>query len=466
MFENKSPWLKQLNRTRPIHTTEDFKDMNCAIIGGGIAGIITAYMLLKYTDKKIILLEQDQIAHGATGHNAGQIVGYFERPLFDIANEHGKEHAIKAQQCMERGWTLLDEIFSDASLQAPLSTFIKSVGFTHRDQIIRILKDNDIKASGGLPVWPVLIEDKFELDAEFDEYVGLWKRTTKENILELLESKDEHYISLAQEKAGCMNSALFTEELAGYLLREYSDRFIILEKTPVIEVELYIDNAVLKIPQGSIDVQNVVLCTNGFENIAITNKEGADIDVKFHHRIRGYVGYMAGYTDENGKPPIALTYINDPESKMESKDSYFYLTRRPYESRDDRAINLISTGGPGLWIDDASTYSKKDMYPEDAQTKIDEFLRKTYSDSPEKIDYEFKWHGLMGFTQNYLRIVGREPCNPVLLYNLGCNGVGILPSLFAGERVAHIIRGDELEPTVFDPKDQRCENPKSELLDK
>ncbi len=462
MFENKSPWLKQLNRTRPLHSHDNFNGMNCAIIGGGISGIISAYMLLKHTDKKIILVEQDQIAHGATGHNAGQIVGYFERPLFDIAREHGKEHAIKAQQSMERGWAILDEILADTSLQTPLSTFIKSVGLTHKDQILRLLKDNDIKASGGLPVWPVLIEETVDIDAEFDEYIGLWKRAAKETILELLESKDDKYIALSQEKAGCMNSALFTEELAGYLLREYADRFIILEKTPVLEVELYIDTAKLKIPQGEIVVENVILCTNGFENIIITNKEGADIDVKFHHRVRGYVGYMAGYTDEHGKPPTALTYINDPESKMESKDSYFYLTRRPYESREDRAVNLISIGGPGLWLDDSSLYTKQDMYPEDAQQKIDEFVRTTYNDSPEKINYEFKWHGLMGFTQNYLRIVGREPCNPVLLYNLGCNGVGILPSLFAGERIAHIVRGDELEPTVFDPKDQRCENPKSE----
>ena len=466
MFENKSPWLTQLNKTRPLHMKDTIEDVDVAIVGGGIAGVVTAYMLLRYTDKKIVLLEQDEIAHGATGHNAGQVVGYFERPLFDIAKEYGKEHAVKAQQSLERGWVILDEIFADASLQTPISSFIKSVGLTHKDQILRLLKDNDIKASAGLPVWPVLISDEVELEPLFDEYVGLWKRSSKENILSLLESTDEQYVALGQEKAGCMNSALFTEEIAGYLLREYPERFVISEKTPVLEVELYLENAVLKIPQGDVSAGNVILCTNGFENITLTNKEGADIDLKFHHRVRGYVGYMAGYTDEKGKSPTALTYVSDPESKMESKDSYFYLTRRPYESRDDRAINLISVGGPGSWLEDVSEYSKKDVYPEDAQKSIDEFVKNTYVDSPSKVDYEFKWHGLMGFTQNYLRIVGREPCNPVLLYNLGCNGVGILPSLFAGERIAHILRGDELEPTVFDPKDQRCENPKPEMLDK
>lgn len=461
MFENKSPWIKQLHRTRPITTLETIDGCDIAIIGGGISGVTTAYFLLTMTDKKIALIERDEIAHGSTGHNAGQVVGYFERPLYDIANEYGKEQAIVAQGALERAWVLLDEVFSNSSLQTPFSTFVKSVGLTNVDQIIRLLKDNDIKASGGLPVWPILIEDKVELPPEAEEYLGLWKRASKETILNLLETNDEKYIAAGQEKAGCMNSALFTEELVGFLLREYADRFVVSEKTPVIEIALETQHAIVKIPQGDCMVENVVLCTNGFENITLTNKEGADIDVSFHHRVKGYVGYMAGYTDEHGKPPTALTYIDDPESKMDAKDAYFYLTRRPYEMRDDRAVNLISVGGPGAWLDEATSYTKKDMYPDDAQESIDTFLKKTYRDSSEHISYEFKWHGLMGFTHNYLRLIGREPCNPLLVYNLGCNGVGILPALYGGERVAQILRGDEIGVTPFDPKDVRCENPKS-----
>lgn len=466
MFENKSPWLKQLNRTRPVTTLDKIDACDVAIVGGGISGVTTAYFLLTLTNKKVALIERDEIAHGSTGHNAGQVVGYFERPLFDIANEYGKDQAIVAQGALERAWVLVDELFQNASLQTPMSTFVKSVGLTHVDQIMRLLKDNDIKASGGLPVWPILIDDAVELPQEADEYLGLWKRTTREAILNLLETTNEKYIAVGQEKAGCMNSALFTEELVGFLLREYSDRFVVSEKTPVEEIILEAKHAVIKIPQGECIVENVVLCTNGFENITLTNKEGSDIDIKFHHRVRGYVGYMAGYTDELGKPPTALTYIDDQESKMDAKDAYFYLTRRPFESREDRAINLISIGGPGTWLDDSLMYTKKDVYPEDAQKSIDAFVKNTYSDSPEKISYEFNWHGLMGFTHNYLRLIGREPCNPLLVYNLGCNGVGILPALYGGERVAQILRGDELAPTPFDPKDIRCENPKSELLDK
>ena len=236
MSSNKSPWLTQLNRTRPVANIDTLDGTDIAIVGGGIAGVCTAYYLLKYTDKKIMLCEADKIAHGATGHNAGQLVGYFERPLADIAKEYGKEMAIDAQKEMERAWMLLEEIMVDAKLQTPMSNFVKSVGLSSVDQVLRLLRDNDIKVSGGLPVWPILIKDEVVVPSEADEFTGLWKRTSSDNVKSLLETLDERYIAIGQERAGCMNSALFTEELVGYLLANYGDRFVLSERTPVIEI--------------------------------------------------------------------------------------------------------------------------------------------------------------------------------------------------------------------------------------
>ena len=51
-----------------------------------------------------------------------------------------------------------------------------------------------------------------------------------------------------------------------------------------------------------------------------------------------------------------------------------------------------------------------------------------------------------------MRQVGAEPRNPVLLYNLGCNGVGLLPSIHGGQRVARIVAGERLAPSLFDPR--------------
>ena len=64
-----------------------------AVAGAGIAGIATAFFTLKYTDKNVTLLERYKLAHGATGHNAGQVTSYFESGFASMAEEFGLDMA-------------------------------------------------------------------------------------------------------------------------------------------------------------------------------------------------------------------------------------------------------------------------------------------------------------------------------------------------------------------------------------
>jgi glycine/D-amino acid oxidase-like deaminating enzyme len=66
--------------------------------------------------------------------------------------------------------------------------------------------------------------------------------------------------------------------------------------------------------------------------------------------------------------------------------------------------------------------------------------------------YDFQWHGLMGYSEGGVRVIGAHPGHPALLYNLGCNGVGFLPSIYGGQRVARILAGEQVSPSIFDPR--------------
>jgi len=57
----------------------------------------------------------------------------------------------------------------------------------------------------------------------------------------------------------------------------------------------------------------------------------------------------------------------------------------------------------------------------------------------------------MAYTDNRLRLIGVEPRNPVLHYNLGCNGIGFMPSVYGGHRIGRLLAGDALGPSLFDP---------------
>ena len=71
------------------------------VVGAGIAGVATAFFVLRETGRSVLLVERDRVARGATGRNAGQLTTYFERPLSDIANEFGVERAVAAQRGIE-----------------------------------------------------------------------------------------------------------------------------------------------------------------------------------------------------------------------------------------------------------------------------------------------------------------------------------------------------------------------------
>ena len=62
----------------------------------------------------------------------------------------------------------------------------------------------------------------------------------------------------------------------------------------------------------------------------------------------------------------------------------------------------------------------------------------------------------MGYTPGMVRIVGPHPSSPRLLYNLGCNGIGILMSIWGGETIARYLAGEAVPRTIFTPGAGTC----------
>ena len=460
MIPNHSPWIKQLNRTRPVDLLKKDTSADIVIVGGGIAGVTTAFFTLRNTDKTVILLEADKIAHGATGHNAGQITSYFERPLSELVEEFGLDLAIDGQRSIESGWNLLDQIVSEAKLQTPLYRFTGYAGLSSMEQLLGHLKNNTYRIQGGLQAETIVVAEEWEELKDIPKkYKGLYSTAAQKDLLSLLETTNQEYIASLSFQKGCMNSALYSEELIGYLISTYKDRFTFYEGSPVKTVRLKENGGTLDVLKYTVKAKRIVLCTNGFENFTILNGFGADIDTIFHHSIAGRIGYMSGYVEPINHPPTAISYFrknndgNDPTG-----ESYFYLTRRPHEHEGNNSHNFVCTGGPEKVLPNGAKYSRQEYCSEDERIVIEDFLLDTYAKYPKKeTEFSFCWHGLMGYTPNGIRRVGPEPCNTVLLYNLGCNGVGILPSIFGGMRIARFLKGENVEQSIFDPKDQRCE---------
>lgn len=441
-----SPWLAQLAKRRPFELAGDAK-ADVAIVGGGIAGLSTAAYILKDTDLSVVLIEAGRIAHGATGHNAGQLVSDFERPLTDLIGEFGIGPTIRAQTEVEGAWIGVDWLLQSFKLSTPLHRCRGFAGFMSAAHIRAHLDAAALRVRHGLEPEPLLVAAGSRAEAlltRADEHLAVVLPHSV--ILRLLRTDDSSYTAAATLPKGCMNSALFCEELAGSLLSTYKDRFSVAEHQPVRSLSLSGGPAVLRTDDHVVHAEDVVLCTNGFENIDIAN-DGPDIDRAFHRMVQGVVGYMGGYLDAPDALPMAISYFRDQKTHI---DPYTYLTRRPYE-RDGSRSTLLCMGGPERNLPDGAEYDPSVPFPADVEEQIDRAFLYTYRDGETEPKQAFRWHGLMGYTPTGIRCVGRDPRAESLLYNLGCNGVGILPSIAGGRRIARILAGARLEPSLFDP---------------
>lgn len=472
--KNDSPWIHQLERKREAVKLNDNIRTDVLIVGAGIAGVMTAYKLLKETKNMVVLIDSNLAGHGATGHNAGQLTTYFERPLADIAREFGVDMTCAGQMAIESSWEELEALEEDINLKTPLYTFTGYAGMTELKQVLLRLADNMIRYDGGIPLERMMIADNFLYLKDIPSvYSHLYEVTSQKSILNLLETNNTDYIATLASKKGVTNSAKITEEIITALFSRYPERFSLYENTPLntiildtdnVTAEIIVDKNEMTLDGGSsvdytIVARTAILCTNGFEGFSIVNRNGKDIDTRFHHEISGRVNYMVAYLDATNEDPIAVSYF-PKESIIESDKStitgeqYFYLTRRPH-IHNGNEMGLISIGGPERILKENELYNRTDFCESWASEGIDLFLKNNYvKHNHERPDFDFCWHGLLGYTTTGIRLVGKEPHNERLLYNLGCNGIGIMPSIYGAKRIAQILQGEELPPSIFDPKEQ------------
>jgi glycine/D-amino acid oxidase-like deaminating enzyme len=466
MNANQSPWLHALRRTRTPRELKGDITTDILIIGGGISGVTTAAFLLLQTNQKITLVEAGKVAHGATGRNAGQIVSYFERPFADIVNEYGLTLAAKAQDGIIGAWDLLFSLYKTFGLRTPLSTFSGYAGIAILEEAFHYLKDIALQHEAGLSIEHMFVaEDMMSHIPE--EYHHVCVPASRSYIADILETDRGIYLAALVSRKGCLNSAMFSEELVSMLLERYPDRFSVLEQSPIEHVSLGKDQADSFAHSGVIRSKKVVLCTNGFEHIRLTNTIGTEIDHAFHEMVIGRIGYMAGYLEPLGRAPTGISYLPEvpafyEEGRAVDAAPYFYMTRRPHEIEKEETHTLVCVGGPESSVPVTTGYQQDvHAYPNEALHNIDAFVQSTLRHAPPSPrQYEYMWHGLMGYTNKGLRCIGPEPENPVLLYNLGCNGIGILPSLYGGKRIADYVKFGILDESIFDPAFFRTSNVK------
>jgi glycine/D-amino acid oxidase-like deaminating enzyme len=421
------------------------------VIGAGIAGVATAFFLLRDTDANVLLVERDRVGRGATGHNAGQLTTYSERPLCDLVEAYGFQRAIAAQRAIDDTWGLLEIMVTESGSTAPIDRFVGRMGMFTLDHLTVHLRNSALRHAGGLFVPECLIAD----DAPFltqipTEYTEFYSVVPRQQVHRLLDTGDSRYCAVLSDRKGCANGALLSQQIVDFLRTTYPGRFDFVDHTRVDRIVLQNGTATVYTAAHRVTASRVVMCTNGFSEHVVENVSGGSIAPQMHHRVDGDVGYMVAFVEQSVCEPRGLSYIRN--EVIGGSTPYVYLTSRTYDGPQGKET-LVCIGGPEELLDDTTTYSAADwQFPDGLVDEIDgDILPIVYPTRAAGLEYDYMWHGLMGYTESRVRLIGFEPANSVLMYNLGCNGVGFLPSIYGGYRVAHLHRGDSLEATIFDP---------------
>jgi glycine/D-amino acid oxidase-like deaminating enzyme len=419
------------------------------VVGAGIAGVATAFFTLRSTSKNVLLVERDRVGRGASGHNAGQLTTYFERPLCDIADEYGSALAGEAQRGIDDAHDLLDLIVAEAGATVQVERFPGYMGMFNEHHLAVHLRCLQVRKDEGLQQQTCLISE----DAEFlpklsTAFAGLYSIVPQAEIRELLEVDDDRYRAVLSAAAGCSNSGLLSQQVLAYLRRAYTDRFSYADHTKVERVVVDDEIAVVHCNGYRVRADRIVFCTNGFVDHHVEDAAGSTLHLRADQRITGRVAHMTAFAEKTRRSPAAMSYIRN--TVIGDEVPYVYITRRTYDHAD-RVVTLTCMGGPEYPFE--QTYDRDALFPGPLLQEMDDQVRPFAQPCrPPRKPYDFHWHGLMGYNDCGIRVIGTHPHHPTLLYNLGCNGVGFLPSLHGAQRISTLLAGKQLGPSVFDPR--------------
>jgi glycine/D-amino acid oxidase-like deaminating enzyme len=446
----RSPWLAQLADDGPPRPLEADTRADVAVVGAGIAGVATAFFILRDTPNDVLLIERDRVARGATGRNAGQLTTYFERPLGAIADQFGAERAVEGQRGFDGAHDLLDLMVAETGATVRVERFPGHMGMFNLQHLRVHLANNLIRRENGWRTETCLVSEAAEFRDEIPgEFDGLYDVVPQARVRELLEIDDDRYCAVLSDLKGCANSGLLSQQALDHLQRRHAGRFTFVDHTDVTSVTVGEDGALLRAGGHTVSARHVALCTNGFVDHTVLDMAGSPIQLAADQQIIGRVAYMAAFVEDERRQPAAMSYIRN--TAIGGEEAYVYVTRRTYDRPGD-VVTLTCMGGPEYPFH-KRVYDPDAAFPGALLAEMDSEVRPFANGTrlPGET-YDFHWHGLMGYNDVGVRVIGAHPRHPRLLYNLGCNGVGFLPSIFGAHQVSRALAGEALRPSIFDPR--------------
>lgn len=387
--DNLSYWFSSAIKPLAFKKLNENIGTDILVIGGGIAGLTTAYCLAK-EGRKVILVEDGFIGSGETGRTTAHITCALDDHYFE-----------------------LEKTFDEHTAQLAANSHMAAI-----EWIANTVKHHKInchfkRVDGYLFLHPSDTKETLEKEYKATKRAGL--------ITEMLNSVP----SIAAEKGkSCIK---FSDQAQFHILlylKGLADAFIKLGGKIYTQTKA-----------GNITAEGAT--ANGFKvkanHIVVATNTPINDWVIMHTKQWPYRTYVIAAKVPKGKLPYALWWdTGDHNSKWIIKP-YHYVRLEELDEQYD----ILIAGGEDHRTGQADDENIKE---EDRYTKLEKWTKKHF---PAIGDIEFKWSGQVLEPIDSLAYIGKNPGEDNIYIITGDSGNGMTHGTLGGMIITDIITGKE-----------------------
>lgn len=373
-------------------------NVDVCIVGGGFTGLWTAFELkVADPDLTLVLLEGNEIAHGASGRNGGFAMTLLDMSLYHFVKNVGPEAARTAHLAVAESVEEIGRVCEEREIDCDYVHGGLLVVATNSAQQVRIRKDLQAAEDLGLT--------DFRLLSGYE-------------VQELVHSPT-YELAMFEEHCAVLNPA----KLARGLKRVIKEMGVeVFENTPAIDICEENGKVIVKTELGSVSSEQAVLATNAWasRHPALADK------------------IMPLYTYIILTEPLSDHQMDligwEGRQGIEDKRNYVHYYRLTADNR------ILWGGTDGVVYRDLGikpTYDRNERIFE----KLERTFKKTFPQL-SGVEFTHQWGGPVAMTVRFIPVFGTLDGGRVH-YGCGYNGHGVAPSHTGGRILADLVLGRE-----------------------
>jgi glycine/D-amino acid oxidase-like deaminating enzyme len=386
-----SLWMATANTPIQPRLKESIRTEVC-IIGAGIAGLSTAY-LLGLEGRSVVVLDDGLIGSGMTGRTTAHLTNAYDDRYMEIERLHGAEAARLTGDSHTAAINKVSEIVTREEIDCDFER-VDGYLFAFSPDDVELL-DDELKATHRAGLVDVKKVPRAPLES-FDTGVAL------------------HFPRQAQ-----FHPLKYMNGLAGAIVR---DGGRIFGQTHATKIEGGSSARVETSHGPSVASEVVVVATNTPVNDRVA----------IHTKQAPYVTYVIGVRVPKGSVTRALYW--------DTGDPYHYI--RLQSDEDDR-YDVLIVGG-----EDHKTGQANDGH--ERHGRLEQWTRERF---PQMLDVKFRWSGQVMEPVDGLAFIGRNPLDEESVYiATGDSGQGMTHGTIAGMLLTDLIQGRQNKwEDLYDP---------------